>query len=58
MALFWIAFIVTFIIGMIVSISKKQSKTKKVKIQKPSDNKKITDEELITVVLPTINNSK
>ena len=63
---FWIAFGITFVIGMLYKAGKKQkNKTKSTQsahVDKPKANNshagKLTqaDEELITVILPTIKN--
>jgi hypothetical protein len=62
---FWIAFTVTFIIGSIYSAGKRQAQkeqgSKPTATKAESDHQqklKQADEELITVILPTINNDK
>lgn len=64
---FWIAFTVTFVIGSIITYGKKQNQKTKPNIapiaKKPNPTtehqRKLQEaDELITVILPTINNDK
>ena len=59
---FWIAFTVTFIIGMLYTTAKKSNAKSHTNKQKahttPKKQLNKADAELITVVLPTINNDK
>lgn len=65
---FWIAFTVTFIIGSIYSIGKRQNQKEQKGDHNAKNNPnnstehqrklKQADEELITVILPTINHDK